>query len=112
MPADAALAGDMAMPDEPELLLPDGELVSAGGVDGMAEGLVDGVVDGVVVGEVEGALIGAGVVVSSTFLPQAPSANSAESAITVVAGLNWTEFIRLPIKNGLGKVARPKLSIY
>ena len=89
MPADAAPDGGLAMPEEPEVL-PEGVLVSAGGVDGMVDGLVDGEVDGVVAG----GLIGAGVEVSSTFLPQAASTNSAESATAVAAGLNWTEFIR------------------
>ena len=75
------------MPEEPELLL-DGVLVPAGGVDGIVDGLVEGLVDG--------GLMGAGVVVSSTFLPQAPSANNAESARTVATGFNWTEFMGFP----------------
>lgn len=79
------------MPDEPELL-PDGVLVPEGGVDGMVDGLVDGDVDGVVEG-----LIGAGVVVSSIFLPQAPRAKSADSARTVAAGLKWIEFIKMSL---------------
>jgi hypothetical protein len=95
--ADAALLGGVAMPDVPEL--PDGVLVSAGGVDGMVEGVVDGVVDGVVAG----GLIGAGVEVSSTFLPQATSANSAESATAIAAGLNWTEFMRFSFSKWMGR---------
>ena len=87
---DAAPVGGLAMPEEPELL-PDGVLVSAGGVDGMVEGLVDGVVEGV---------MGAGVVVSSIFLPQAPRASKAESAKTVAAGLKWIEFIRISFLSG------------
>ena len=87
---DAAPVGGIAMPEEPELVpelllepllepLPEGMLEPAGGVDGMVDGLVDG--------DVDGGLIGAGLDVSSTFLPQAPRANSAESATTVTAGL-------------------------
>ena len=75
---DAAPVGGIAVPEERELvpeLLPEGMLEPAGGVDGMVDGDVD---DG---------LIGAGLDVSSTFLPQAPRANSAESATTVTAGL-------------------------
>lgn len=85
---EAAPDGGIAVPEEPELvpeLLPEGVLESAGGVDGMVEGVVDGMV--------AGGLMGAGVDLSSTFLPQAPRANSAESAITVSAGLKWTEFM-------------------
>jgi hypothetical protein len=85
MPAEAALAGGLAIPEAPELL-PEGVLVSAGGVDGIAGG-------GEVEGVVAGGLMGAGVTVSSTFLPQAPSTSSAESATAVAAGLNWTEFM-------------------
>ena len=88
--ADAAPVGGMAVPDEPELPLaplleplPDGMLEPAGGVDGMVDGLVDGEVDG----DVDGGLIGAGVNVSSIFLPQAPSTSSAESAKVVATGL-------------------------
>ena len=83
---EAAPLGGVAMPEEEPELLPEGVLVSAGGVDGMVDGDVDGVV--------AGGLIGAGVEVSSTFLPQAPRASSAESATAVAAGLNWTEFMR------------------
>jgi hypothetical protein len=72
---EAAPLGGLAMPDEPE-----GVLVSAGGVDGA----------------VDGELMGADLEASSTFLPQAPSANNAESARTVAAGLNWNEFMRFP----------------
>ena len=97
---EAAPVGGIAAPDEPELVpelplvpllepLPEGMLEPDGGVDGMVDGLVDGEVEG----EVEGGLIGAGTVVSSTFLPQAPRANSAESASTVAAGLKGTEFM-------------------
>ena len=84
--ADAAPVGGMAVLDDPELPLaplleplPDGMLEPAGGVDGMVDGLVDG--------EVDGGLIGAGVTVSSIFLPQAPSTSSAESAKVVATGL-------------------------
>ena len=79
---DAAPVGGIAVPEEPELLLeplleplPEGLLEPPGGVDGMVDGLVDG------------GLMGAGLTESSTFLPQAPSASSAESAIVVTAGL-------------------------
>ena len=93
---EAAPVGGIAVPDEPELVpelplvpllepLPEGMLEPAGGVDGMVDGLVDG--------DVDGGLIGAGAAVSSTFLPQAPRANSAESASTVAAGLKGTEFM-------------------
>ena len=71
------------MPEDPELL-PEGVLESTGGVDGMG---VDGKVDELP-GVAAGGLIGAGVTVSSTFLPQAPSTNMAESARTAAAGLN------------------------
>lgn len=91
--ADAAPVGGLAMLEEPELL-PEGVLVSAGGVDGIVDGEVDGVVDGVVAG----GLMGAGVEVSSTFLPQAPSANNAVSATAVATGLNWTEIMRFPFE--------------
>ena len=87
---EAAPVGGIAVPDEPELPLvplleplPEGMLEPDGGVDGMVDGLVDG--------DVDGGLIGAGTVVSSTFLPQAPRANSAESASTETAGLKGTE---------------------
>ena len=73
---DAAPVGGIAVPEERELvpeLLPEGMLEPAGGVDGMVDG--------------DDGLIGAGLDVSSTFLPQAPRANSAESATTVTAGL-------------------------
>ena len=94
---EAAPVGGIAAPDEPELVpelplvpllepLPEGMLEPDGGVDGMVDGLVDG--------EVEGGLIGAGATVSSTFLPQAPRANNAESANAVTAGLKGTEFMR------------------
>ena len=87
---EAAPVGGIAVLEEPELVpelllepllepLPEGMLEPAGGVDGMVDGLVDG--------DVDGGLIGAGVVVSSIFLPQAPSASSAESITTVTAGL-------------------------
>ena len=84
------------MLEEPELL-PEGVLVSAGGVDGIVDGDVDGVV--------AGGLIGAGVEVLSTFLPQAPSANSAVSATAVTAGLNGTEFMNFPFQKmeGMGR---------
>ena len=85
---EAAPVGGIAVPEEPELLLeplleplPEGMLEPDGGVDGVVDGLVDG------------GLIGAGLAVSSTFLPQAPRANSAESASTVAAGLKGTEFM-------------------
>jgi hypothetical protein len=88
---EAAPDGGIAEPEEPELVpepllepLPEGMLEPVGGGD-----MVDGLVDG----EVDGGLIGAGVDVSSTFLPQAPRANSAESANTVTAGLKGTEFM-------------------
>jgi hypothetical protein len=89
---EAAVAGGLAIPEAPELL-PEGVLVLPGAVDGIGDGV--GEVDGVVAG----GLIGAGVDVSSTFLPQAPSANSAESATAVAAGLNWTEFMGFPYEN-------------
>lgn len=92
--ADAAPVGGMVVPDEPALVpelplapllepLPEGMLEPAGGVDGMVDGLVDGEVDG----DVDGGLIGAGVTVSSIFLPQAPRTSSAESAKVVATGL-------------------------
>ena len=88
---DAAPVGGIAVPEEPELVpelplapllepLPEGMLEPAGGADGMVDGLVDG--------DVDGGLIGAGLTESSTFLPQAPSASSAESTRVVAAGLN------------------------
>ena len=87
---EAAPVGGIAAPDEPELVpelplvpllepLPEGMLEPDGGVDGMVDGLVDG--------DVDGGLIGAGLTESSTFLPQAPSASSAESTKVVAAGL-------------------------
>ena len=89
---EAAPVGGIAVPEEPELLLeplleplPEGVLEPDGGVDGMVDGLVDG--------EVEGGLMGAGRAVSSTFLPQAPRANNAESANAVTADLKGTEFM-------------------
>lgn len=93
---EAAPVGGIAVPEEPELVpelplapllepLPEGVLEPAGGVDGMVDGLVDG--------DVDGGLIGAGLTVSSTFLPQAPMANNAESANAVTAGLKGTEFM-------------------
>ena len=96
--ADAAPVGGMVVPDEPALVpelpiapllepLPEGMLEPAGGVDGMVDGLVDGEVDGEVDGDVDGGLIGAGVTVSSIFLPQAPRTSSAESAKVVATGL-------------------------
>jgi hypothetical protein len=86
---EAAPDGGLAMPDEPD----EGVLVSAGGVDGIVDGVVEGVV--------AGGLMGAGEEVSSTFLPQAPSASSAESATAVAAGLNWIEFMGVfPFQNG------------
>jgi hypothetical protein len=77
--AEAAPDGGLAMPD--------GVLVSAGGVDGMVD---------VVDGDVAGGLMGAGVDASSAFLPHAPSASSAESATAVAAGLNGTEYMAIP----------------
>lgn len=85
---EAAPVGGIAVPEEPELVpelplapllepLPEGVLEPAGGVDG----------------DVDGGLIGAGLTVSSTFLPQAPMANNAESANAVTAGLKGTEFM-------------------
>lgn len=102
---EAAPVGGIAMPEESELVpepllepLPDGVVDSDGAVDGMVDGLVDG--------DVAGGLIGAGVTVSSTFLPQAPRANSAESATTATAGLKGTEFMEgFPCKEGWGKVS-------
>jgi len=88
MPADAPVAGGLAIPD--------GVPVSAGGVVVLVGGAIDGEVDGVVAG----GLMGAGVAVSSIFLPQAPSISSAESATAVAAGLKWTEFMEIPYKNG------------
>ena len=72
---EAAPVGGIAVPEEPELVpelllvpllapLPEGMREPDGGVDGMVDGLVDG--------DVDGGLIGAGVDVSSIFLPQAP----------------------------------------
>ncbi len=79
---DAAPVGGIAVPEEPELPLeplleplPEGMLEPDGGVDGVVDGLVDG------------GLMGAGLTESSTFLPQAPSASSAESATVVTTGL-------------------------
>ena len=86
---DAAPVGGIAVPEESELVpepllepLPDGMVDPDGAVDGMVDGLVDG------------ELIGAGVDVSSIFLPQAPRASSAESATTATTGLKETEFMR------------------
>jgi hypothetical protein len=100
---EAAPVGGLAMPEEPE----EGVLVSAGGVDGIVEGDVDGVVEGVVAD----GLIGAGEDVSSTFLPQAPSASSADSATAVAAGLNWTEFMRVFLFKMDGKRHKRSLNL-
>lgn len=95
MPEAAPVEGIGVLEDpglvvEPLLeLLPDGMLEPLGG---MVDGLVDGEVDGLV----EGVDIGAGVVVSLTFLPQAPSASKPESARIVTAGLRWTKFMVIP----------------
>ena len=95
---DAAPVGGIAVPEEPELVpelllepLPEGMLEPDGGVDG-----VDGILDGLV----DDGLIGAGLDVSSTFFPQAPRANNAESATTVTAGLKCGEFMGVPFKDG------------
>ena len=85
---EAAPVGGIAVPDEPELV-PELPLVPL--LDPLPEGMLEP--DGGVDGEVEGGLIGAGTVVSSTFLPQAPRANNAESANAVTAGLKGTEFM-------------------
>ena len=97
---DAAPVGDIAVPEEPELVpelllepLPEGMLEPAGGVDGIVDGLVDG------------GLIGAGLDVSSTFFPQAPRANNAESATTATAGLKCGEFMGVPFKDGWKKTS-------
>lgn len=64
-----AAMGDVL--DEPVLL--EGAVVLDGEVDGEVEGMVDG------------GLIGAGAAASSTFLPQAPSANRADRASDAAA---------------------------
>ena len=74
MPGAAPVGGigvleDPGLVDEP---LPEGMLEPLGG-------MVDGLVEGEDIGE--------GVVVSFTFLPQAPSTSSPESARIVTAGL-------------------------
>lgn len=102
---EAAPVGGIAVPEEsglvPEPLLeplPDGVVDPDGAVDGMVDGLVDG--------DVDGEPIGAGVEVSSIFLPQAPRASSAESATTVTVGLKKTEFMRgVPFKEGWRKIS-------
>ena len=78
---EAAPVGGIAVLDEPEPV---------------PEPLPEGVVEPD--GEVDGEFIGADLVVSSIFLPQAPSANSAESATTVIAGLKETEFMGVSFK--------------
>ena len=101
--AEAAPVGGLAVLEEPELLPEEeGVLVSAGRVDGIVDGDVDGVV--------AGGLMGAGLEVSSTFLPQAPSANSAVSATAVTAGLNWTEFMNFPFQKWMEWVANSALT--
>ena len=99
---DAAPVGGIAVPEAPELVpelllepLPEGMLEPAGGVDVIVDGLVDG------------GLIGAGldVDVSSTFFPQAPRANKAESATTATAGLKCGEFMGVPFKDGWEKTS-------
>ena len=94
---DAAPVGGIAVPEEPELVpelllepLPEGMLEPVGGI-------VDGLVDG--------GLIGAGLDVSSTFFPQAPRANNAESATTATAGLKCGEFMGVPFKDGWKKTS-------
>ena len=77
---EAAPVGGIAVPEEPELLL-----------EPLLEPLPEGVVEPD--GDVDGEFIGAVLVVSSIFLPQAPSASNAESATTVTAGLKETEFM-------------------
>ena len=78
---EAAPVGGIVVLDEPELVpVP------------LPEGVVEPD------GEVDGEFIGADLVVSSIFLPQAPSANSAESATTVIAGLKETEFMGVSFK--------------
>ncbi len=72
------LSGDMpeaglVMPGEPIVALPDES------VPVLPEGVV------VVGGMVDGELVGAGVVVLSTFLPQAPSASTADKARATAA---------------------------
>ena len=72
------LSGDMpeaglVMPGEPIVALPDES------VPVLPEGVV------VVGGMVDGELVGAGVVVLSTFLPQAPSASTADKASATAA---------------------------
>ena len=87
MPEAAPVEG-IGVLEDPGLVvepLPDGMLEPLGG---MVDGLVDGLVEGVD--------IGAGVVVSLTFLPQAPSASKPESARIVTAGLRWTKFMVIP----------------
>ena len=82
---EAAPVGGIVVLDEPELV-----------PEPLLEPLPEGVVEPD--GDVDGEFIGADLVVSSTFLPQAPSANSAESATTVIAGLKETEFMRVSFK--------------
>ncbi len=89
---EAAPVGGIAVPEEPELV-----------ADPLLEPLPEGMLEPD--GDVEGARIGAGVFVSSNFFPQAPSANSAESANTVTAGLKVTEFMEFPLKNRWEKTA-------
>ena len=88
---DAAPVGGIIVPEEFELV-----------PEPLLEPLPDGVVDGLVDGDVAGGLIGAGLAVSSTFLPQAPRASSAESATTATAGLKGTEFMEDSFERGMG----------
>lgn len=93
--ADAGAIGVMA----PGALLPPIEPL-----EGASDEPIDGEVEGVVVeGDVDGVVdgvMGAGVVVSSTFLPQAPSASNADRpTAAMTAGLKADTFIGFPCKN-------------
>ncbi len=102
--ADAGAEGVIAPPGA--LLLPIEPL--AGASDEPMDGEVDGDVDGVVEGEVDG-VMGAGVVVSSTFLPQAPSASNADRlTATRATGFRVDAFIGFPFKN-FSKIQEPDL---
>jgi hypothetical protein len=95
--ADAGALGVMAPPGA--LLPPIEPLAGASDepIEGEADGVVvDGEVDGEVDGDVEG-LIGAGVVVSSTFLPQAPRVSKADRlTATRATGFRVDAFIGFP----------------
>ena len=80
-------------------------VVAADGVGGM---VVDGLMpleEGVLVDEEEGVLVDAPV--SSTFLPQAPSASTADKATAVrTAGLKFENCMCASFEHGLGSIAK------